>query len=238
MGTSMQSQREIARELHQYHNELDDVREKLRRAPGQLRARKAAVDKAAAALDQRKAELKDLKKLADSKELSIKSIEAKLFDLQVKLNQAKNNDEYEAIQREIAKRKEERGSLESEVLQTFDDQEVATGDIARLDQELVAEKKTFAEFEEKQKYSVGKWEARVPLLEDMLAKTLNKLDGSTVEVYRRLLKSRTGSEILAAYSNGACQACYTEVTPQAASELRSGKIVTCRSCGVLLYEGD
>ena len=88
---------EALRELHRIHTQLGDLRERLARGPKQILAREGAVKRFEEALAKAQADSKAARVSGDQKQLALKSGEAKIVDLQVKLNGCKTNREYQAL---------------------------------------------------------------------------------------------------------------------------------------------
>src|ERR687895_17446 len=85
------------RELHRIHAEIQRVRTELDRGPRQARAKRKLVENKVAEIDQFRQKLTQARKSADEKGLQLKSNEAKLHGLQIKLNQATSNREFDAV---------------------------------------------------------------------------------------------------------------------------------------------
>jgi predicted nucleic acid-binding Zn-ribbon protein len=60
---------------------------------------------------------------------------------------------------------------------------------------------------------------------------------TVLAAYRRLVQAH-GAGALASVANKACTACYAILSPQALVDIRTGKIVICRSCGRILYRDE
>ncbi len=81
-------------ELHRIHRQLTDVSERIAAGPKQIKAAEAAVAKADQEVTTSKEAYKKARMTADEKQLQLKQREAKLKDLQGKLNAAESNREY------------------------------------------------------------------------------------------------------------------------------------------------
>jgi predicted nucleic acid-binding Zn-ribbon protein len=222
------------KELHSLHSELADVQDQLKRTPLQLKSREADVTKKEAALAAARDELKKLKMATDSKELSLKSSEAKVRDYKVKLNACKTNKEFSALQDEIKNFETQNGVLEEEVLVLMTEQETKNAAIKESIALLDESKSELAKFKEVVEYKLEKLQGRVTLLQTKITEFEAQLDPGTLSEYRRLVKTR-GSAALAACVNGICEACFTGQTAQSLNELMMGRVVFCKSCGAMLY---
>src|SRR6266436_7704909 len=93
------------RELHQLHQRAKALRDRLTSGPKTLAARQAALANRQTAIEASKKALQDARVQLKKKEHTVQSITAKIDDHKVKLNQCKKNEEYKAIQNQIAHEK-------------------------------------------------------------------------------------------------------------------------------------
>lgn len=108
------------RELHRIHQQLSDLRDRIERGPRQIRVREGNVARLEQVLAQAQADHKAARVAADQKQLQLKSDEAKILDLKVKLNQAKSNREYQALKEQIAASEMANSVLADEILDSFE----------------------------------------------------------------------------------------------------------------------
>lgn len=222
------------RDLHQLQLELADVRSQIQRGPLQVKGKEAESARKLAAIKAARDELKKLKMAADQKELSLKSGEQKVRDLEVKRNLCQSNKEFTAIADEIKTHKEANGALEEEILELITGQEEIAKAIAALEQESAELQVETARLKELIGYKVEKLTQRLVLLESKIDQYEGQLDSTTLSDYRRLFKGK-GCDALAACVEGNCSACYMAVTPQNFADLSAGRVVICKSCGAILY---
>lgn len=222
------------KELHALHAELADVQEQLKRAPLQMKAKEAEVSKRETALATGRDALKRMKMDADSREVSLKSGEAKVADYKLKLNLCKSNKEFSALQEEIRHFQEANGKLEEEILGLMSEVETKGDSVKQLQSELDQSKEELANLKEVIDYKIQKFTDRVLLLEGKIKEYSEQLDSATLADYRRLVKTR-GSAALAGCLDGTCEACFTGQTAQSLNELMMGRVVFCKSCGAMLY---
>ena len=229
------------RELHQLHQRAKGIRDRLSSGPKTLAAREIALTNRKAALETSKKALQDAKVQLKKKEHTVQSVQAKIDDLKVKLNAVKKNEEYKAIQNQIALDKNTIEKIEGEML---DEMEKLDEQARRVAAEE-AEVKTFA----------GEVAAMKALVESQTAgqrQQLDELESALVDAesvipedarerYRRTVKQH-GSDAMAAVDYdrksqlGACSGCYVSVTTQALNELINGNHLSfCKTCGRILY---
>lgn len=225
---------ETLRTLHRIHRQHTDLKERLSRGPRQIHAAEAGVKKTENDLAQAKDSFKHSKMSADEKQLQLKHREAKLVDLQAKLNMAQSNKEYQLLKDQMAADKQANSVLADEILEALE----------KLDQ-LQAAVKTAESNLVKTKDELTKVRKRVSDqqqgLESELARVRGELDAAEAEIdgdfkdnYLRLSRSM-GEDALAPVEGDCCGGCSQTLTVQMLNLLRLDKPVFCMSCGRMLY---
>lgn len=223
------------RDLHELHQRAKALRDRLSSGPKTLATRQAAlVTKQTALVDARKAS-QDAKARLKNKEVQLQGQQAKVDDLTVKLNAVKKNEEYKAIQNQIAHDKLSMAKVEDEILESMTSIEAQAVAITALDVEVKA-------FEAQ----ITAMKAQIEAQESAQRGQLDELDRGIVEAeaiipadererYRRTVKQR-GADALAEVDNSACTGCYVSVTSQMVNELINAVSLTyCKTCGRILY---
>jgi hypothetical protein len=221
------------RQLHRIHLALREVRDQLARGPKQVQARRQLVEKARAEVDSLRAQLKEARANADRKSLDLRSKEAKLVELQAKLNMASSNREFDIIRGQLEADKVAKSVLEDEILEaleTVDRLQVAIGEAeGRVRQAEAEQVRAAAEVAAAE----PGLRAQADSLDQQLRDTEVVLAGETAQRYRRLVEAH-GADALAAVDGTVCTNCYVSLTPQSRVALSQGKIIFC-NCGRLLY---
>lgn len=229
----MSTMNEGLQRLHELLLQLRDVNEQLERGPRQVKAREQLVLKAEEQLQARRDALKQARAATDRKSLELKTNEAKLADLQARLNAASSNREYDIIRGHMEADTVANSVLEDEILEALEavdrmQIEVAEAEKraadARLEKERCAREVADAE---------GGLRARAEELAALVREAEQVLSGETAAQYRRLIEA-CGADALAAVDGRICTNCYTAITPQKRVALNSGQTVFCQ-CGRLLY---
>ena len=107
---------ENLRDLHQLHQRARALRDRLASGPKTLAARQAALANRQAELEQARKALQDSKVQLKKHEHSLQGIDTKIDDLKIKLNQVKKNEEYKALQNQIAHDNSAKAKIEEEML--------------------------------------------------------------------------------------------------------------------------
>ena len=222
------------RTLHRMHRQLADLAEQLAAGPRAVAARTRQVDaaearKAAAADDVKKARL-----VADQKQLQLKSAEAKIADLEAKLNACKTNREYQTLRDQIAADRMATQVLEDEIIEALERIDAVKPAVPAAETEITAAKKLLADAEAKVKAESGRLEAEVTRIRADLQAAEKDLVDDVRERYDRVVKQK-GADGMSPVDGQTCGGCYQQLTGNMLSDVMLGRIITCRSCGRMLY---
>src|SRR5271156_2902785 len=98
----MSATAENLRDLHELHQRAKALRARLSSGPKTLVVRQSTLAARTTQLDQDRKALQDAKVQLKKQEHSLQAIDNKTDDLTTKLNLVKKNDEYKALQNQIA----------------------------------------------------------------------------------------------------------------------------------------
>jgi len=224
----------VLRELHRIHRQLNDLRERLDRGPKQIKARQGTVAKLEAELTQAKADSKAARVSADQKQLLLKSGEAKIRELKIKLNAASSNREYQALKDQIAADEMANSVLADEILEALEKIDGFVPLIREAEQNLAKGREELAKGEQQVREQHDLLIGDVQRLDDELKKVEAGLPDDIREVYQRVVKSK-GSDAMAQVDGETCGGCYHHLTANIISSLLMGRVVCCQSCGRMLY---
>lgn len=220
--------------LHDLQQKLKAIQEELDNGPRLIKAKENMLAKKQAELDVAKTHYTNQRKTADQKNLQLKTNESKLADLNVKLNMANTNREFDILKGQIAADNMANSVLEDEILDCMEHADKLKAKIADADK-VVADAKA----------DVSKMVAQIAAAEAGLKERAAKLRLAVIEAetiipaehmatYRRLVNAH-GADSLASVDNNVCTSCYVSLSPQQGMELRGGKFIFCISCGKLIY---
>ncbi|APW61368.1 zinc ribbon domain-containing protein [Paludisphaera borealis] len=226
------------RDLHTLHQRAKAVRDRLLSGPKTLTVRQAALVARQADLEKTRKALQDAKLGLSKNEHALQASQAKIDDLKVKLNLVKKNEEYKALQNQIAHDKAAMGKYEDLILQTYETIEAQAAELAKVE----AEVKQFAQDVDKLQKDLEtqavSQTAQLAEIETTIISAEDSIPIDQREQYRRVVR-QLGADALAAVEGGACIGCYTSVTAQMLNELINRDALTfCKSCGRLLYLAD
>ena len=223
------------RDLHQLHQRAKSLRDRLMSGPKTLAARKLALLGREKALEEAKKALQDEKVAVKKHEHHLQSQQSKSDDLRVKLNLVKKNDEYKAIQNQLALDKSHMDKTEGEILEAMvrmDEKTVAVHnaevEVKKFADEVNALAKQIEEHADAQK-------AQLAELDKAIIEAENVIDPDQRDRYRRTVKQR-GADALAAVEGNACSGCFVTITHQVMNELINAHTLQfCMACGRMLY---
>ncbi len=223
------------RELHQLHQRAKALRDRLISGPKTLAARQAALAKRKGDLETARKAVQDAKVQLKKREHSLQGHESKIDDLKVKLNLVKKNEEYKAIQNQIAHDQSAKGKLEDEILDALGTIEAQAAALAAQDSEVKGFDADVAALKSQIDAQAAGQKAQLQELETAIIEAESVIPEEHRERYRRTVKQH-GADAMAFVESHACSGCYTSITPQMMNELINGHNVTfCLTCGRLLY---
>jgi predicted nucleic acid-binding Zn-ribbon protein len=223
------------RDLHLLHQRARALRDRLASGPKSLAARQAALATRQTELETARKGLQDAKIQLKKHEHSLQSVDAKIDDLKVKLNQVKKNDEYKALQNQIAHDNSAKSRIEEEILLCYEAIESQTTALAKLEGEAKRSAHEVAALERQIEEQASTHTTQLREIETALAEAENTIPEEFRDRYRRIV-SRYGADALAACEDGACHGCFTALTPQMINDLINNVSLSfCLSCGRLLY---
>ncbi|QEH33022.1 Putative zinc ribbon domain protein [Aquisphaera giovannonii] len=234
----MSATADVLRDLHILHQRAKAIRDRMASVPKTLSARKNALAARQAELEKARKALQDAKVALKKNEHSLQAQQAKIDDLKVKLNLVKKNEEYRALQNQIAHDKASMSKVEDEILKGYEAIEDQSKAVAAVEAEVQAMATELAAMQaDIDAQAVGQ-KAQLDELEAAIAGAEGSIPADDRERYRRTVR-QFGADALAACEGGACLGCFTAVPPQMVNHLiTADMLVFCKSCGRLLYLGE
>ena len=225
---------DVLRTLHRIHRQLGDLNERIGRGPKQIRASQANAKHREEDLNRLRETLKNQRKAADEKQLQLKANEAKIKDLERKLNTAASNREYQILREQIAADRMANSVLEDEIIEALDQLDQFQPRIIEAEQGLAAAQhkaeQVRAEVEQQQPVIQGD----IQRLDRELKQAEHELPPIIRDVYQRIVRVR-GEDALAVVEDGCCGGCHQQVPLNIQAEIRLLHPSFCKTCGRLLY---
>jgi predicted nucleic acid-binding Zn-ribbon protein len=225
---------EQLRTLHRIHRQHSDLQSRLARGPRQIQVAETSVKNTEADLAQAKDAFKAAKLASDDKQLQLRHREAKLVDLQAKLNMAQSNREYQLLKDQMAADKQANSVLSDEILEALEKIDELTAAVKTAEQNLAKTKDELAKVRQRVNEQQQGLETELARVRGELSAAEDQLDGDFKDNYLRLSRSM-GEEALAPVEAECCGGCSQTLTVQMMNLLKLDKPVFCKSCGRLLY---
>jgi predicted nucleic acid-binding Zn-ribbon protein len=222
------------RTLHRMHRQLEDLGGRLAAGPRRVAALAAGVRAAESRRDAVKEEVKQARLTADQKQLQLRTAEAKIADLEAKLNACKTNREYQLFRDQIAADRMATRVLEDEILEALERIDGLKPAVPEAEASIGEVQRRLAEEEARVRGEAGQLEAEVARIRGELEEVERELAADLREKYDRVVRHK-GADGMAAVDGRSCGGCHQQITTQQFSELLAGRIIACRSCGRLLY---
>lgn len=223
------------REIHSLHQRAKAIRDRLAGFPKTKAARTAVVTKKQEAVDKARKDLQQVKVNKASKESQRKSIHQKMEDYASKLLSVKKNEEYKAIQNEIAVLKSQVNKVDDDIIEFELDIETREAALKTLEDDLKKGRDELASFEKQSEEARPGEEAKLAELSKAVAEAESIIPIDLRDKYQRIVRQK-GADALAIVEEGACTGCFMAVTSQMLNDLiNCDTLVFCRSCGRVLY---
>lgn len=167
-------------------------------------------------------------------ELETGTAQDELTRYQRQMRDIKTNKEYDALAKEIDKRKRMIADYEETLLKVM-------GNIEDLQEQIEQSKRKLAEVKKtnevqldglhKEMANLGQ---KIKTKEDERKNITVRLDRSVIAAYERIRKGKTGQAVVQLRKK-ACSGCFKALPPQRVQEIKRGdSIITCDNCGRLL----
>lgn len=225
---------ESLRTLHRIHRQHSDLRDRLARGPRQINIAEASVKKSEADLAQAKDAYKHAKMAADEKQLQLKQREAKLVDLQAKLNMAQSNKEYQLLKDQMAADRQANSVLADEILEALDKLDHLQAAVKTAESNLGKTKDELTKVRQRVNDQQQGLEGELARVSAELQAAEDQLEGDFKPNYLRLSRSM-GEDALAPVEGECCGGCSQVMTPQTINALKLDKPLFCQCCGRFLY---
>ncbi len=229
---------DVFREIHRLRRYIRELEGKADQEPRLRKAQADKVTRAEAQLAQAHDAIKHLKVTIHQKEVSIKAAQEQIKKYEKQLKEMiSNKKEYDALTHEIAAAKASIGQLEDEALEAMGQSEDGAARLPELEAAVRKAKEEFGRFDQDHAANLERYAQEKVRAQEELKAAEASLPADVRPQYERLVAAKSADALAAVVSNN-CTACYTEVTPQMANDVRRGMFVLCKTCGRVLYAGE
>jgi uncharacterized protein len=225
---------EILRTLHRIHRQLGDLKERLARGPKHTKAAETNVAHRESLLAKAKNDDKTFRIALDQKQLQLKTAEAKVKDLRIKLNTAQSNREYQTLLEQIQAAEMANSVLADEILESLDKVDEHKKSVAKAESDLAAARKKLEEIRSGASEQDPKIRGDIARLEKELKENEASLPDEVREPYHRMIR-HLGEDALAPVENQCCGGCNQQIPLNLCSRIMMNQAVFCKTCGRMLY---
>jgi len=237
-GGGVHAQLEHLLALQETEQEILRLRKLLASLPREKAEREARFEESRKLWEEKVQAVKDASVEVNRLELELKAKEGEIEKLEVRLNTAKSNAEYTAIQNQIKAYKEQNARIEDRVLELYDQVEEIKKEAARGEDAFKAEEATFREFLK----SLSEEEARIKKEMEALRVKAEEIkretDPDALQEYEALMRyfANHGGVVVSPVVGGVCKACGSRILPNDEVKLlRAEELVHCKACSRILY---
>ena len=221
--------------LQQIDTEMIFLREAKHKRPQELESERHRLQEKKKVVEGIVQEMKRLRMDSDRREVDLKKNEGEVVKIQIALNQAKTNQEYQIHKDQIARLKGDNSKIEEEVLKKLGE----IDGLAQAKKDGEAELKAFeVEFnsrEEELKKILQGLEGQLAALSQRRAAAIRDIPADYLQLYERVL-ARLKDTALVRVENKVCQGCFMSVNPQKVNTIMIGReLVQCGNCLRILY---
>ncbi len=233
----MHSQMGLLRELQSLDLYIDRLRQEVAELDRGERLR-AKIERSRQRLEDVKARYQEIHAEAIDQELRLQAFDERLRRAEADLYSGRitNPRELQLLQREIEQAKQSREEMEVEMLRIWERMETMKNDIDEAERDLeYAERVYQAQMEEFHQRKAA-LEAEIEFHLKERAKLTEQIDPNVLARYEQL-RQRLGGTAVAVVEQKACSVCHTLLTPYILKRLQNeDALITCESCGRLLYD--
>jgi len=222
-------------ELQALDSAIDAARKRLVEIPALEKSGTQQVAAATAVVDAAKKEAADSAAARKLVEKDVAAIDARLSKFEDHKAVVKTNDEFHALQREVAASQEQKGVLEEKVLEFMMEADTLAAKVKEAEGGLGAAKKALDAMRAVHASEKTALEGKVAELVAERTKVATGLDKPTLSKYEQLLKGRRGIAI-SRMEGELCTACHLAMRPAVAAKVRRNEeLITCDNCQRILY---
>jgi predicted nucleic acid-binding Zn-ribbon protein len=233
----MHQQMSLLRELQAIDSYIDRLRQELNQLDSGERIR--------AKLEQTRQSMEDIKQRYEASYAAAAEQERRLQELDERIRRAEaelysgritNPRELQLMQQEIENAKKTRDELDLQMLQLWETLETMKRDIDASERDLRQIERFYEAHMEDYRQRKAALEGEIAFNEQEREKLAQQIDPEVRQRYQTL-RERLGGIAVAVVEQKACSVCHTLLTPYTLKRLETEEaLITCESCGRLLYD--
>ena len=221
--------------LQRLDSAAQDAHRKLAEAPDREKALEARLSIARDAVATAKAALADSQNVRREHEKTVALHQGRLSKFREQAMAVKTNQEYHAIQKEIAFAQGEMKSAEDAVLEKMVEGDELTAAVKRAEADLASEQKKVDADRKTLSSEAADLKAALEQLAAERGGVVGSLTPQVLATFELVAKRRNGVAIAEA-RDGICTICHVRIRPQVFNNVRrNDQIIQCDSCNRILY---
>ena len=225
---------DVLRALQLDDDALRALRAELEELPRRVAALRQDVAAVTAQVEAGDKHLESVRKRRRDVERDIAATDQSVIKFETDKTKVKTNEEFWALNHQIAGEKKKKSDLEDQVLLLFDEEESAVQTTKRLKDELATLTRGAAQREQEMNDRANRDKARLEELAKERALLVQQLDEKLLGRYEAI-RARKGGTAVVAIMRNACGGCHTQQPPQKVNEIRKQDALhMCDFCGRFL----
>ncbi len=228
--------------LQEIVSQIVDIEQQLERKRRQVRAQQRRLKAAIDAIEQEKAEIKRAQAEFDALDVDIKARTANIDKLREHLNSVRTNKEYAAVLSQMNTEKADLTRLEKQALELMQAIEARKSELAEKEKAQNGEAQRLEELQAELAQTEQSFAGRLEKLHQQRELAAAQIDPEVLRMFNRLSEHYEGEALAEVECPSArrddyiCGGCHMALRMEVANTLRSrDEIVTCKSCGRILY---
>lgn len=219
---------DLDKRLAQLRREKKDLPERVAMIEARLNAHRESLKAAQEEIKRAMAAMKQI-------EMEIEAAQQKIQRFREQEMQIKNNEEYRALEHEIAVVQQKIRSLEDDELTWMEKMETLKASVKDREKDLQQEERRVEEDKGLLKSRAETVDAEITDLERKRNGLAQNVDSTWLSRYERVFR-RWGDFAVVPVENGACGGCHMKLTPQIVHDAKKADtIVVCSYCNRMLY---
>lgn len=221
--------------LQERDRRIKDLTRDTHQIPARKKLSEAALIEHKTALDDAQEALKRTSAAIKGVELEIETQRQRIGKLRTQQNTVRTNDDYRALEREIATVEKTIRDEEDKEIALMEEAEGLRANIALLDKRHSEEQKSVEADTQALDQRLGAIKEEISRLKAERMELAKAIDPEWLSRYERIFK-HMGDFALVPVESGSCGGCHMKIAPQLIQDAkRSDHMTTCSFCGRLLY---